>query len=92
MRAVRIAAEIARLDREGAALALDHRRVAEQSRDAGAVERRRHDEDAQIVAQARLRIERQREAEIGVERALVELVEQHGADAVERRDRRGSCG
>jgi hypothetical protein len=31
-----------------------------------------------------LGVERQREAEIGVKRALVELVEQHRADAVER--------
>ena len=32
-----------------------------------------------------LRVERQRKAEIGVEGALVELVEQHGGDAVEGR-------
>ena len=31
-----------------------------------------------------LRVERQRQAEVGVERALVELVEQNGRDAVER--------
>ena len=31
-----------------------------------------------------LRVEREREAEIGVERALVELVEQHRRDALER--------
>ena len=36
----------------------------------------------QVVAQALLHVARQREAEIGIERALVELVEQH------RRDRR----
>ena len=35
--------------------------------------------------QAALRVERQREAEIGVEGALVELVEQHRRDALERR-------
>ncbi len=33
---------------------------------------------------ARLRVEREGEAKIGVERALVELVEQHGRDAFER--------
>ncbi len=38
----------------------------------------------QVLAQARLRVERQREAKVGVERALVELVEQHRGDAVER--------
>ena len=37
-RRARVAAEIARLDRKGAALALDHRRIAEQRRDARAVE------------------------------------------------------
>ena len=84
-RRARVAAEIARLDREGAALALDHRRVAEQLRDARAVERRRHHQQLEIVAQALLRVAREREAEIGVERALVEFVEQHRGDAVERR-------
>ena len=61
-------------------------------RDPRAVEGRGHDEEAQILAQAALRVERQREAEIGIEGALVELVEEHRRDAVERRDRRGSCG
>ena len=49
----RIAAEIARLDRKGAALALDHRRIAEQAAHPRAVERRRHDEEAQVLAQRR---------------------------------------
>ena len=84
-RRARIAAEIARLDRKGAAFALDHRRVAEQRRDPRAVERRRHHQELQILAQALLRVARQREAEIGIERALVEFVEQHRGDAVERR-------
>ena len=63
----RIAAEIARLDRKGAALALDHRRAAEQRRDPRAVERRRHDKNFQILAQALLRLARQRQTEIGVQ-------------------------
>ena len=37
----------------------------------------------QILAQALLHVARQRQAEIGVERALVEFVEQHRGDAVE---------
>ena len=49
----RIAAEIARLDRKGAALARDDRGVAQQRGDARAVERRGHDEDAQVLAQRR---------------------------------------
>ena len=62
------AAEIARVDRKGAAFAFDDRRAgSEQRRHARAVERRRHDEDAQIVAQAALRVERQRKAKIGIE-------------------------
>ena len=80
----RIAAEIARLDRKAAALALDHRRIAKQRRHPRAIERRRHHQQLQILAQALLRVARQRQAEIGIERALVEFVEQHGGDAVER--------
>ena len=91
-RLARIAPEIARLDREGAALALDHRRVAEQSFATRAPSMVADiDQELEIVAQALLRVARQREAEIGIERALVEFVEQHRGDAVERRDRRGSA-
>ena len=81
----RIAADIARLDRKGAAFAFDHRRIAEQPGNARAVDRRRHHEELQILAQALLHVARQRQAEIGIERALVEFVEQHRGDAVEHR-------
>ena len=64
-----------------AALAFDHRRVAHQRRETGAVERRRHGEQAEVGPQRALRVERQRQAEIAVEAALVDLVEQHGGDA-----------
>ena len=64
-----------------AALAFDHRRIAQEFRDAGAVERRRHRRDAEILAQALSRVERERQAQIGIERALVKLVEQNGGDA-----------
>ena len=74
----RVAADIAGLDRKRAAFAGNHRRVAEQFGDARAVDGRRHDQDAQILAQALLHVAGQRQAEIGVERALVELVEDHG--------------
>ena len=80
-----IAPDMSGLDGKGAAFARDHRRVAHEARDARAVERRRHGDKAQILAQAALRVERQRKAEIGVERALVELVEEHGGDASEFR-------
>ncbi len=45
----------------------------------------------QILAQALLRVEREGQAEIGIERALVEFVEQHGGDPFQVPDRRGSC-
>ena len=81
----RIAADIARLDRKGAALALDHRGVAQQPGNARAVDRRRHDEELQILAQTHLHVAGERQAEIGIERALVEFVEQYRGDAVEHR-------
>ena len=75
---------MAGLDRVGAALGADHRCVAEKPGDPRPVERRRHHDEAQILAQAALRVERQRKPEIGVEGALVELVEQHRRDALDR--------
>ena len=82
-RRVHLAAEIARLDREGAAFALDDRRIAQQFCDPRTIERRRHHEDAEILAQAGLRVARQRQPEIGIQRALVEFVEQDGGNAVQ---------
>ena len=75
---------MARLDRESAAFADDDRCIAEEGRDARAVEGRGHGDEPQILAQPGLRVERQRETKIGIERALVELVEDHGRDAGER--------
>jgi len=74
-REARVAPKIAGLDREGAAGALDRRRVAEELADARAVERCRHDQELELGAQALLHVARQRQAEVAVERALVELVE-----------------
>src|SRR5690606_40121271 len=48
-----------------------------------AVDRRRHHQQPQVLAQHRLAFERQREAEVAVEMPLVRLVEQHRRDAVE---------
>ena len=67
-------------DREGAAEAFDDRGIVEQAGDAGAVDGGGHDEDAQIGAQGG-GVEGQGEAEIAVEAAFVEFVEQHGGDA-----------
>ena len=78
-----ITAEVAGFDGEGPALTFDHRRVAEQAGDRRAVERRRHHEDPQILAQQGLAVARQGQTEVGVEAALVEFVEQHRRHAVE---------
>src|SRR3546814_9287309 len=56
---------------------LDHRAIAHQRGEARTVERRRHRDQPQIGAQRGLRVEREREAEIAVEAAFVDLVEQH---------------
>jgi hypothetical protein len=79
--AARVAAEIVRHDRKGAALAFHHRRIAQKLCHPRAVERRRHDQDLQILAQALLRIAREREAEVGIQGAFMEFIEQHGGDA-----------
>jgi hypothetical protein len=81
----RIAAEIARLHRKGAPFRSDRRRIAQKLRHARAVDGCRHDDEPQILAQALLYIAGQREPEIGIERALMEFVEQDGGDAFEHR-------
>src|SRR5262249_19695857 len=55
---------VARLDREAASLAGDDGR-AEKLGDTGAVERCRHDDEAQLGAERALRLEAEGEAEIG---------------------------
>ena len=77
--------DVAGHDGPGAAFAFDQRRGAEEGANPRAVERRRHDQNPQVFAQAGLRVERERKAEIGLERALVKLVEHDRADALERR-------
>ncbi len=78
-----IAADVTRLDRKCPALARDDRRVAQRLGDPRAVDGRGHHQDAQVFAQPLLGVAGEREAEIGIERAFVKLVEQHGGDAVE---------
>ena len=68
---------VADIDGKAAAMAFDDRRAAHYACNAGAVDGRRHDQDRQVFTQAGLYVERQRQAEIAVERAFVELVEQH---------------
>ena len=56
-----VAAFVDQGQRMALALAFDPRRIAEQPGEALAVERRRHGEDAQVGAQRRRRVERERE-------------------------------
>ena len=63
----RIAAEVTRLHRKGTALAFDHWRIAEQRRDPCAIERRRHHQNLEILAQRHLHIARQGQPEIGIQ-------------------------
>ena len=67
-------------DRKAAAFAPDPRRI-EPARDALAVECRRHDHQTQVRAQVRLHVERKRRAEVAMQMAFVEFVEQDRADA-----------
>ena len=62
----RAAPDIARLNRKGAARALDNRCIAKERCDSRAVERCRHDEKPQIRAQALLHVTRQGEPKVGV--------------------------
>jgi hypothetical protein len=62
----------------------DHWRIAEMPRQAHFIERRRHHQDLEVLAQPRLRIERQREAEIAVEASLMEFIEDQEPDIAER--------
>ena len=76
-RRVGLAAEITCFHRKGAALAGDDGRFTQQFCHPRAVQRRRHHQNAQILAQPHLGVARQRQPQIGIERTLVEFVEQH---------------
>ena len=81
----RTRAGIARLDRMEPARRAHPRRIAEEARDRGPVESRRHDEQPQLGCEMLARIETECEPQVGLEAALVELVEDEGGDALERR-------
>ena len=70
--------------RVGPPLAFDHRRsFADQRSEPRTVDRRRHDQHTQILAQHGAAFERERKAEIAVEMPLVRLVEQYGRNTGE---------
>src|SRR3546814_15437836 len=70
------------------ALALHDGRIAEQGAEARTVERCRHGDEAEVVAQSLLRVDRQCQCEIAVEAAPVNLVEQQRRHALQRTDER----
>ena len=82
--------EVAHLDGVGAALGADHRRRggragAEQRGEAVRVERGRHGEHPEVGPQPTPDVEQQRQGQIGHEVALVHLVEDHEAGALQAR-------
>ena len=81
----RIAAQVSGFDWKHPPLGLDHRRAIQQTRDADHIQRRRHDQQPQIVAQQPLCLARQRQAQVGVQTAFVKLVEQDRAHALQPR-------
>ena len=76
--------EMRDLHRKAAALAGQARRVQER-RQPLTVEGGRHHHDAQVLAQPGLHVQRQGQAEVGRQVALVEFVEQQRADAFQQR-------
>ena len=76
--------EMRHLDRKAPPRARQPRRLQER-RQPLAVQRRRHHHDAQVLAQPRLHVQRQRQPQVGREMALVELVEQQRPDPVQHR-------
>jgi len=77
-----VAGGVLDLDGEHAAGALDHRGV-EQGGQPGTVQGGRHRQQAQLRAQHPLQVQAQRQGEVGLQGALVHLVQQHGGDAVQ---------
>ena len=75
------AVEPAGLDRMGAAFGGQDGRVVHQRRDGGRVEGGGHDEEQEVRAQGAADLQGKRQAEVGVQRALVEFVEDHATDA-----------
>ena len=75
-------------DREHAATASHDRRrprtISDQLRHGITVERGRHDQHAQVLAQLLLGFEHESETKVRMQRPLMELIEEHRAVAVER--------
>ena len=65
------------LNREAAPLGHHYRRFRQHLRQASVVQGGRHDQQFQIVAQPLLHVEQQRQRQIGLQAAFVELIEDH---------------
>ena len=79
------ARRVAHLDRIAPADTGHHRRVTQQAAHALPVERGRHDEEAELGPQDRPGLERECQAQVGVEASFVEFVEDDQAVFLERR-------
>ena len=80
-----IARQIMSGDGIGATFADDEGRIPQQPGDRRSVQRRRHHQQPQILAQAALAVQSQRQRQIGMQSAFVEFVEDHQAHTVQRR-------
>jgi hypothetical protein len=76
---------VANRDRMAAADTRDHRGVAEEACERLRIQRCRHRNDAQPRARIELHLARHGQRQIGIQAALVNLVEHQCADAVEKR-------
>ena len=83
-RLVATCGEMRNRHREAAAFAAQARRI-QQLRQPLAIQRGRHHHDAQVLAQLRLHIQRQCQAEIGGQMPLVEFIEQQRPHALQQR-------
>src|SRR5207302_1860840 len=81
------AREVFDLHVEAAACGTERGTVGEKARDRRGFERGGHDDDAEVWTRASLQATEQREREVGLQVALVELVEQHSPDRLQLRIR-----
>ena len=72
-------------DVEAAAARSNDRGVSQEGGDGLQIQRSRHHDQPQVLAQVSLTFEAQRKPQIGVQAAFMELVEDHAADAREAR-------
>ena len=84
--------EVADIDGEGFPGRGNDRRAAEKRGNGPGVQRRRHDEERQVLAQGASGVEAERERQVGVEAALVKFIEDDEGHAFEPRIRLQASG